>query len=661
MTWLGGLMDALHVDDPAELGPYRLRGRLGAGGIGVVYLGRDGDGRDAAVKVIYPHLIGDGGFSSRFAREIAIARAATGPSIAKVVDADPDAERPWIATEFVDGPSLERRVSVAGPLPQQDVQVLAEKLAEALATLHSAGVIHRDLKPSNVLLAEDGPRLVDFGIARALDGAEITNSGYAIGAPAFMSPEQATGGEAGPASDVFSLASVLTFAATGRSPFGKAAGPVAMLLRVSQQAPDLSDVAEPLRSHLTACLSRVPARRPTAEELVDRLRRATPSPPPLEPRPPVKRVETTIQPTERAPLTPAPAGADRKRWVLAGVATVAAIGIGTTVIVANQPTPSPAPPRPAAAPATPAPPPARKITLDGEQILSGHRQPVDYGVFSPDGRILATGSKDDESTEVRLWDTVTGQQIGSPFELEYAAAFSPDGAILATGGNRRGGGKVTLRNVETGQEIGQLDARLQDRGWVDAIAFSPDGRTVATRASMRGGEAEVSLWDLSSRALLNTWADEKSQYEPRRVQFTPDGRLLLLSGETGEPQFWDITTGQSVWTPDEPGPATLSTDGRSLAAWDQIRTLKLVVYDTRTHKSLLEIPRSPGFPALNPDGTVLAVSDGSTWDVTTGQRISRFDVEGLPGRPLAFSPDGKAIAYSSGSQIMLLRVTVSAT
>src|SRR4051794_13224451 len=159
----------LEPDDPPALGPFVLSGRLGSGGMGVVYLADDGDGRAAAVKVVHPHLIGDPDFRARFGREIAVARAVDAPWTARVLDADPHGARPWLATEFVDGPALDEQVGRTGGLSSAALEILALRLAESLAALHAAGVVHRDLKPSNVLLAEDGPRLIDFGIARSLD------------------------------------------------------------------------------------------------------------------------------------------------------------------------------------------------------------------------------------------------------------------------------------------------------------------------------------------------------------------------------------------------------------------------------------------------------------------------------------------------------------
>jgi len=260
-------MDALRVHDPAQLGPYWLLGRLGAGGMGQVYLGRTSDGRLAAVKAVHAGFAGDPEFRARFAREIRTASQVRAPWTASVLGADPAAARPWLATEYVPGPSLEQAVAAAGALPEAAVGVLAGRLADALAALHSTGVVHRDLKPSNVLLAGDGPRLVDFGIARAADAELLTGAGAVLGTPAYLAPEQALGEPAGSAADVFSLASLLVFAATGSGPFGVTGNSAAMLYRVSHRDPDLSGVPGWLGQRLAPCLDRDPAARPTARLL----------------------------------------------------------------------------------------------------------------------------------------------------------------------------------------------------------------------------------------------------------------------------------------------------------------------------------------------------------------------------------------------------------
>src|SRR5690349_22193892 len=211
----------LRPGDPELIGPYRLRGRLGTGGMGRVYLGLSPGGRAAAIKVIRSELAQDPEFRARFRREVAVARQVSGLYTASVLDADADGPEPWLATAYVPGPSLADAVSQHGPLPAPSVLLLAAGLAEALSAIHSAGVVHRDLKPANVLLADDGPRVIDFGISRAAENHNtLTETGQMIGTPPFMSPEQLTDARSvGPASDVFSLGALIVFAATGRGPF----------------------------------------------------------------------------------------------------------------------------------------------------------------------------------------------------------------------------------------------------------------------------------------------------------------------------------------------------------------------------------------------------------------------------------------------------------
>jgi serine/threonine protein kinase len=235
--------------------------------MGQVFLGRDGRHRMAAVKVIHETYLGDVEFRTRFAREIDIISTVRAPWTVAMLDADPEADRPWFAAEYVPGPSLEVAVRASGPLSVRAAGILASRLADALAALHSMTIVHRDLKPSNVIVAEDGPRLLDFGIARAADASRITHTGLAVGSPAFMSPERAGGEEGSVASDIFSLASVITFAATGTGPFGQVSNPITMLLRVTQSEPNLDAVPEPLRSELTPCLAKNPPDRPSAREV----------------------------------------------------------------------------------------------------------------------------------------------------------------------------------------------------------------------------------------------------------------------------------------------------------------------------------------------------------------------------------------------------------
>ena len=256
------------LSDPRQVGPYRIRARLGAGGMGQVFLGYSPGGRAVAVKVIHRELARDPAFRTRFRREVAAARAVSGAYTAPVTAAGPDDDPPWLATVFVPGPTLAEAVAEAGPLPAAAVWKLAAGLVEALQAVHSCGLVHRDLKPGNVLLAIDGPRLIDFGIARALERTAVTSTGQIVGTPSFMSPEQVEGGRAGPATDVFSLGCVIVFAATGTGPFGDGP-PASMLYRVVYAPPTLAGVPGGLRELAAACLAKQPADRLAVAGLVE--------------------------------------------------------------------------------------------------------------------------------------------------------------------------------------------------------------------------------------------------------------------------------------------------------------------------------------------------------------------------------------------------------
>lgn len=263
-------MQPLGSDDPRRIGAYRLLGVLGAGGMGKVYLGRNAGGRTVAVKVIRPDLLGDPEFRVRFRREVVAARRVGGAFTAPVLDADVDADPPWLATGYVAGLALSDAVARYGPFAEPSLLALGQGLAEALVAIHGAGVVHRDLKPSNVLLAVDGPKVVDFGIARAVEDTALTTTGKVIGSPGFMCPEQVTGESLGPACDVFALGGVLTFAASGHGPFGSAEI-VQMLWRIVYEEPRLEGLPPSLRPLVAACVAKDAAARPTPQEVLAEL------------------------------------------------------------------------------------------------------------------------------------------------------------------------------------------------------------------------------------------------------------------------------------------------------------------------------------------------------------------------------------------------------
>ncbi|HEX5494768.1 MAG TPA: protein kinase [Mycobacteriales bacterium] len=260
-------VEALRVTDPVSIGDYAVLGRLGHGAMGTVYLGRSLGGRPVAVKVARPELAEDPGFRDRFRREVAMARAVGGFWTATVVDADPDGPLPWLATEYVPGPTLRDAVTAHGPLPEPAVHRLVAGLAEALRAIHATGMVHRDLKPSNVLLAADGPRVIDFGIAKALPEPGLTATGVLVGTPGFLPPEQIHGGQVTPAGDVFALGAVLVYAATGHGPFGSGE-PAALMYRTVHASPDLAGVPAGLRALATRCLHARPEQRPSPADVL---------------------------------------------------------------------------------------------------------------------------------------------------------------------------------------------------------------------------------------------------------------------------------------------------------------------------------------------------------------------------------------------------------
>ncbi|MER6344609.1 protein kinase domain-containing protein [Streptomyces sp. NPDC001595] len=264
-------MQPLGVDEPTSVGPYRLLGRLGSGGMGRVYLGRSSGGRTVAVKIVHPHFALDEEFRARFRREVSAARRVGGAWTAPVLDADPEAPVPWVATAYAAGPSLAAAVADTGPLPVATVRALGAGLAEALAAVHELGLVHRDVKPSNVLLTLDGPLLIDFGIARATEGtASLTSTGVSVGSPGYMAPEQILGKGVTGAADVFSLGSVLAYAAAGEPPFPGDSS-AALLYKVVHEEPRLAGLEGELKDLVAACLTKDPAARPTPAELAARL------------------------------------------------------------------------------------------------------------------------------------------------------------------------------------------------------------------------------------------------------------------------------------------------------------------------------------------------------------------------------------------------------
>ncbi|KUL62696.1 serine/threonine-protein kinase [Streptomyces sp. NRRL S-1521] len=353
-------MERLTAADPTEVGRYRTIAELGRGGMGRVLLSSAPDGRLVALKQVHTRLVADDGFRARFRREVAASRKVSGTHTSAVIDADADAVEPWLTSEFVPGPSLQEAVAAVGALPEEAVLRMAEGLASALTDIHRAGLVHRDLKPSNVLLADDGPRVIDFGVARAADsedGTELTTSGWLVGSPGFMSPEQAKGLPPGPAGDVFSLGAVLVMACTGRSPFAGPGVPQT-LYNVVHTEPDLSGLPATIRPLVARCLAKDPGERPTPARLLAEIGRLTPSarPWPAEVHELIAAQQKEIArlraelasrtddrdagaaaPVESPPLGGPPTGAapaQRPSWRALVLAAVAAVAVGALTATA---------------------------------------------------------------------------------------------------------------------------------------------------------------------------------------------------------------------------------------------------------------------------------------------------------------------------------------
>ncbi|MFI1398079.1 serine/threonine protein kinase [Streptomyces sp. NPDC020681] len=263
----GTVFQPLGEDDPKNVAGYKLAAKLGAGGMGKVYLSYTPGGRPIAIKVIRPDFAQDAEFRRRFAQEVQSAQRVQGLYTAPVIDADAEAKQPWLATAYVPGPSLADAVSDHGKLPVETVLLLVAGIAEALHVIHGAGIVHRDLKPANVLLASDGPRVIDFGIARAADATSLTSSGVTIGTPSFMAPEQAAGSTVTPATDIFALGQIAAYAATGKAAFGEGTSH-GVLYRIVHEEPDLTELPDQLRELVTRCLTKEPEGRPSVAELL---------------------------------------------------------------------------------------------------------------------------------------------------------------------------------------------------------------------------------------------------------------------------------------------------------------------------------------------------------------------------------------------------------
>ena len=561
----------LRQGDPRWIGRYELTARLGAGGMGVVYLGVAEDGRLVAVKIIRPELADNAEFRARFGREVAVLARVRGERIVRVIEAGADARGPFLVTEYAAGPSLAASVEAIGPFGPEGLSALAAGLAEALADIHAAGVVHRDLKPSNVILAADGPKVIDFGIARVLDSVSLTRTGMTIGSVGYTAPEQVWG-QAGPAADIFAWAVTVAYAASGQPPFGT--GPTdAVMYRILHAQPDLGAVPATLRPVLEAALAKEPGDRPAAHEILDYLTAcsAAPAGPPAVPAVLSPPTATQAPPVAQVPQRPAAGGRANRgprltfRQAMIGIPAglLVVITALALVVLGGRPWKEAGPARPRGTSLS------QTLTAGPFGLYPGQQ---DRGVFQTISRMSAYGST----------IVTTGTQVSDGL-VRQQFFFSADGG--------RSWQLAPVRTVSGGQPpLGYQAARVAGgpRGWAaiatgapGALWTSPNGRSwtlVATHglptqpgdsilvltgtahgflAAGQGAGGQAVIWTSPDGV---TWQRMTAAPLGLRAQ----GRTLasvswaasyrnatVISGQYADGQYgtWLSTDGGSAWTP----------------------------------------------------------------------------------------------------------------
>ncbi|SEC84698.1 serine/threonine-protein kinase [Streptomyces melanosporofaciens] len=620
--------------DPPQAGPYRLEAILGAGGMGRVYLGRTPAGSAVAVKVVHREYAGDATFRKRFEQEVAAARRVQGLYTVPVVDADLRADEPWLATAYVPGPSLQHAVADSGPLAADAALGLIARVAEALQSIHAADVIHRDLKPSNIILTAEGPKVIDFGIARAADVTTVTATGMRTGTPAYMAPEYIRGQNVTEAGDVFALGVVAHFAATGRLAFGGGTDH-GVVYRILEQTPDLDGCPEPLRAIAARCLEKDPERRPTPAEVIEQCRQAsTAGIADAHPR-------TVVAPSGPERVTPGPLDAP---------GSPGALGLP------DAETRTSLSPR-GSGPAAPVPPPSAPAAHDPARGAA------------PGGP--ATPPSADTSPNPPVPDPLTTPAPGLPVLLSGVGILVLAVVLIAVylpGSSPDRGPSYPYRSFEPTAAIGPTGQSRDTEG----MAFSPDGKTLATNSD----DGKVRLWNVADRKPRATFIQRDSVgndgFGGRSVTFSPDGKLLAATNMTGWLTMWDVAEHRQVrflgTTVDGGEKVAFSPDGKLFATGSQAGSVFLFGTNSRKDDKLAYYDQEAKVTgvAFSPDGRTLAsASDDSGSNLTPKHSVRLWDVAHRDPEPygqddprltispaqgvlsLAFSPDGKTIATGS--------------
>jgi WD40 repeat protein len=651
-------VNPLKTGDPELVGGYRLLGRLGTGGMAQVFLGASPGGRKVAVKLIRPEYADDAEFRRRFTREIAAARQVGGFHTAAVVDADPDADPPWMVTAYIPGPSLSEAVGQNGPLDPVQVRELGAALAEGLTAIHACGLIHRDLKPGNIILGPDGPRIIDFGVARTANASSLTTVNALIGTYGYMAPEQLGRKEVTFRSDLFALGGVLVFAATGHGPFDADELP-AVIGRILSEPPDLSPLTGPLRDILDACLDKDPAGRPDLAGLIAYFSVPGQGPPrpvadPDQPAPRPGAGPTFVPGQQRTALP----GSDAARWsanangsgdVDAAGPTATMVGLpGDTTIAPGDPV---------------------GIMLACSPLI-GHTGPINLVAFSPDGRFLATASADGR---VRVWETGTWRQAGPDLSPQpphrvgdggfAQLVFTPDSRALLA--KPAGMSAVFGWRTDSWQPLSS-----PVRTWARFI--SPDGRFLAAE-----GTGAPALWSWDAAALRHTPYPLQRKTGWRigfLTAFSPDGGLVAATDPGDDLGLWDTGTGKrrqvlrryhrsfdvggQALVPYALSDAVISPGGGFLVALGQtrdsrgknVRILKLwdIADPRRRRRRLFEAASATALYRWR----VAFAADGGTLASTFDGRLRLWDTASLTPADLGEPGEDAILEFAPGSALL---------
>ncbi|GAB3173087.1 serine/threonine-protein kinase [Streptomyces incanus] len=612
------MVDQLTQHDPRRIGPFEVLGRLGAGGMGLVYLARSASGRRVAIKTVRTELAEDQLFRVRFTREVEAARAVSGFYTAAVVDADPRAAVPWLATAYVPAPSLEEIVNECGPLPAQAVRWLAAGVAEALHSIHGAGLVHRDLKPSNVLVVEDGPRVIDFGIASGVSNTRLTMTNVAVGTPAYMSPEQAKDSRSVTgASDVFSLGSTLVFAGTGHAPF-HGANPVETVFMLLREGPDLDGLPDELRPLIESCMEMEAPARPSPADLQSQLAphlfgsgsddSGTASA--WLPERAVSLIEGRRN--GRPPARPAPGG-------------------GRSAGGARPPVSPPVPPPPPHDPVVPPLPPVPVGAPDpGPVRLAGAAVPIGPGPRVADVRAAAVKSPPPEAALAASWSTPRAGVNGAdpvPAGAPAAPPEQPSGwrpwrfrmSNDVWGTPSVAGDLVYVTSFEVHAldvATGRRRFKTRDVAWSMAVAdgriHASDGPTLFALDAREGGD----LWRLSTDAWVYSLQADRGTV----VTGTRGGGVQGWEASTGQ-RLWEVTGCQTDFESPEAGPAV--HDG-TVYLWQDARLRAL---DARTGDERWSYPIGDAASCGGVPIRLTPAPDGYVY-VSAGTRVLALDIAG---------------------------------